>query len=418
MKKQTSLWLAIMLGAALLTGCATVPVFNVSAPPASLEQTVDLSRYQVKAEKPMENHVPIDPQLDYVDTGYLMALMKRESPTSITRVSYSQYPSEWSFVLVDSRPAARYHEGHINGAINIPEGEFEQFIHLLPTEKDKPLIFYCGGLDCPLSAGSAKKAKELGYTKVYVYQEGTPFWKAAGNYLVTTPTHVGSLIMNEHINNVKVKPVVIIDARPYLSYFAAYIPNAVHMDEDIFVEKYLRVMPTDKSTEIITYCGGFFCGKSHNIAALLVNRGYTNVKVLAGGIPAWKEAKLPLFGTDSSGGKFDITDGKVNRKLSPAEFTQRLKSGGKVAVLDIRNDSEVAVGMIKGAIHIPSGQINADPKAIAINLPSDKSTIILIHCASGARAAGVVEKIAGLGYSNTFYLDNRIIIDSNGNFSF
>jgi len=51
-------------------------------------------------------------------------------------------------------------------------------------------------------------------------------------------------------------------------------------------------------------------------------------------------------------------------------------------------------------------------------LPTDKTTTILIHCASGARASGVVDKIADLGYPNTFYLDHAITIDENGNYSF
>lgn len=51
------------------------------------------------------------------------------------------------FVLIDSRPASRYAQAHLPGAISItvkqissPEG-----IVMLPEDKDKLLVFYCGG---------------------------------------------------------------------------------------------------------------------------------------------------------------------------------------------------------------------------------------------------------------------------------
>ncbi len=50
------------------------------------------------------------------------------------------------YVIVDSRPAPRYHEGHIPGSIVIYDADFDKNIDRLPQEKDKFLIFYCGGV--------------------------------------------------------------------------------------------------------------------------------------------------------------------------------------------------------------------------------------------------------------------------------
>lgn len=55
-------------------------------------------------------------------------------------------PEKGNFVLVDSRPGPRYHEGHIPGSILIFDAEFDKHIDKLPKEKDKLLIFYCGGV--------------------------------------------------------------------------------------------------------------------------------------------------------------------------------------------------------------------------------------------------------------------------------
>ncbi|MBV5306841.1 MAG: rhodanese-like domain-containing protein [Desulfobulbaceae bacterium] len=50
-----------------------------------------------------------------------------------------------NFLLVDSRPGARYSESHLPGAISIPVCEMQELLQNLPTDKNKLLIFYCGG---------------------------------------------------------------------------------------------------------------------------------------------------------------------------------------------------------------------------------------------------------------------------------
>lgn len=55
-------------------------------------------------------------------------------------------PEKGGFFLIDSRPAPRYHEGHIPGAISIYDAEFDKHIDKLPKDKDVLLIFYCAGV--------------------------------------------------------------------------------------------------------------------------------------------------------------------------------------------------------------------------------------------------------------------------------
>ncbi len=50
------------------------------------------------------------------------------------------------FVLVDARPAKRFHEGTIPGSINIPVPAMgKKGATMLPKDKDIQLVFYCGG---------------------------------------------------------------------------------------------------------------------------------------------------------------------------------------------------------------------------------------------------------------------------------
>ncbi len=49
------------------------------------------------------------------------------------------------FELIDSRPGQRYSESHVPTAISIPVCSMKELIDLLPNNKNKLLIFYCGG---------------------------------------------------------------------------------------------------------------------------------------------------------------------------------------------------------------------------------------------------------------------------------
>ena len=49
-------------------------------------------------------------------------------------------------VIIDSRPAVRFLEGSIPGAINIYDAEFDKHVDKLPKDKNRLLIFYCAGV--------------------------------------------------------------------------------------------------------------------------------------------------------------------------------------------------------------------------------------------------------------------------------
>ena len=49
-----------------------------------------------------------------------------------------------------------------------------------------------------------------------------------------------------------------------------------------------------RDTAIVVYCSGLACPQSHAAGDKLTTLGYTNVRVFAGGLEAWKEAGLPV----------------------------------------------------------------------------------------------------------------------------
>ena len=73
-------------------------------------------------------------------------------------------------VLIDVRSPQEYNEGHINGAILIPDYEIKKRINNIITNKQQPIILYC-------STGnrSKKVQKELikdGFSQIYNLYNG------------------------------------------------------------------------------------------------------------------------------------------------------------------------------------------------------------------------------------------------------
>ena len=55
-------------------------------------------------------------------------------------------PIVGKYTLVDARPVSKYGEGHIPSSMSIPVAKFKQMgQELLSSDKDRHIIFYCGG---------------------------------------------------------------------------------------------------------------------------------------------------------------------------------------------------------------------------------------------------------------------------------
>jgi rhodanese-related sulfurtransferase len=91
--------------------------------------------------------------------------------TVVGREDLVQMIKAGKVTVVDARSAEAYQEGHIDGALSIAAGA------TLPEDKTTTLVFYCGGLRCPLAEREATKALELGYTNVLVYKGGWSEWE-------------------------------------------------------------------------------------------------------------------------------------------------------------------------------------------------------------------------------------------------
>ena len=84
--------------------------------------------------------------------------------------------------------------------------------------------------------------------------------------------------------------VVLIDVREEEDWREDHAKGAKHLSRGI-VELEIEEQVPDLKTPIICYCGGG--SRSALVAESLQKMGYQNVRSLAGGFRAWKEAGLP-----------------------------------------------------------------------------------------------------------------------------
>ena len=89
------------------------------------------------------------------------------------------------------------------------------------------------------------------------------------------------------------------------------------------------------------------------------------------------------------------------RETDIAGYQKMVAQGGKVLLIDTREESEWAAGHAAGAVHLSKGIIERDIEA---KVP-DKQTPMVLYCGGGFRSALVADNLGKMGYQNAISLD-------------
>lgn len=81
--------------------------------------------------------------------------------------------------------------------------------------------------------------------------------------------------------------------------------------------------------------------------------------------------------------------------ISVEDLKARLDAGERIHLIDVREDEEVAQGIIPGAIHLPLGQV---PQRLE-EIPREDEVIFI--CRSGYRSDQACQYLSSLGYKGT-----------------
>ena len=81
-------------------------------------------------------------------------------------------------LFADARGGNEFNSGHIKGALNLPEGQFDRWIgaFLEKTDPGVTIITYCEGYYCPLAKDLGLKLVMAGFENVYYLPDGWGNW--------------------------------------------------------------------------------------------------------------------------------------------------------------------------------------------------------------------------------------------------
>lgn len=193
----------------------------------------------------------------------------------------------------------------------------------------------------------------------------------------------------------KTGSAVVFDARPFEEFSMSHIPGAMNVAQkpgmplSLYtsdVHEINRLVKEDRSTAMVLYCNGPFCGKSKRLAADLIAAGYTNVRRYQLGMPVWRA----LVG--------------IAQIELPA--AQEVYATDDTAVfVDARPEQRGR--LIRGSVHIPVAEVAAAKDDGRLPM-LDHNTRIIVFGENGAQAREVATSLAKNAFSNVTFFDGTV----------
>src|SRR5712692_4875945 len=177
-------------------------------------------------------------------------------------------------------------------------------------------------------------------------------------------------------------PHALLDLREKAAYERGHIYRATSLPRRLLEFRLLTLVPA-RATPLVV------CDEDGRLAALalptLAEMGYTDVRVLAGGLTAWRAEGRPLVeGINVASkvfGERALHECKTPQ-LAPHELRKRIERGDDLVIVDTRTPEEYARGSLPGAWSVPGGELVL---RIA-ELVARPETTIVVHCGGRTRS--------------------------------
>jgi rhodanese-related sulfurtransferase len=199
-------------------------------------------------------------------------------------------------------------------------------------------------------------------------------------------------------------PNALLDLRERGAFERGHIFRATPLPRRL-LETRLPVLVTAPRTPIV------LCDADGALSALaaptLTQMGYTDIRVLSGGLAGWRGAGRPLVQGLNVPSK--VFGERVLHELKTPEITaeeleQRIAAGLDMVIVDARTPEEYARGCIPGAWSVPGGEL-----VLRIGeLVERPDTPIVVHCGGRTRSYLGAESLRRMG------LPNPIVAVKNG----
>ena len=338
---------------------------------------------------------------------YALALGVKQVSLDEVKTMLEKPPAEGGYLLIDARSENSFSDGHLPGAINIPWQGMKERLGELPKDMNIRLVFYCDGTSCKLSGKAAALAVEKGYKNVAVFNAGVPGWSEGGESLWVSTNYLKMLLNDREV------VALVIDARPQLKYLEGTIPGAINLPFSEW-EKRKGLLPADKETTLVFFCGGLQCDLSFKSAAKARELGYRDVRVYAEGWPEWSEKStraFALFNPKEAGEAAATESAPLTGEIGKAEFEKLLaERPAGFLLVDVRPSADYAKAHIPGAINIPDDEVGQNIDQLK------KSDNVIFYCRKSNRSAGAYQTAEDAGVKGTRYVKCKIDFNADGSY--
>lgn len=99
-----------------------------------------------------------------------------------------------------------------------------------------------------------------------------------------------------------------------------------------------------------------------------------------------------------------LEENRMATEISVEDTNRFINNGENIILLDVREEEEIALGYIPGAIFIPMGKLKEKTETL---IP-EKETPIIIYCAIGVRSLNAVKILKEMGYKTVLSMAKGI----------
>jgi rhodanese-related sulfurtransferase len=330
-------------------------------------------------------------------------------------------------MIFDVRTPEEYGRFCIPGGVNVPGGDLILWAEALKRKPETTVVVNCAGRTRSI-VGTAS-LQRLGLSNVRALRNGTMGWLLAGLELESTPRRITPrrtedsrkqgremalrIAEEERIPWISTRELVnhpprndvgvtyLIDVRSESEYVDGHIPGSLNIpggqavqraDDFVAVKKGRIIFVSDQSARAV-------------MAAYWYRQmGFLDLKVLQGGLEAWRENGGAVESGESPKEPLGFEAAKkFARMLAPDEANSLLQSSS-ASILHVGSSADFAAAHLPGSKWISRG-------CLELKLPSlltDKAQPIMLACSNGQESIFAARTLAEIGYKEIFVLDGGV----------
>jgi len=218
------------------------------------------------------------------------------SPQELTR-RLSQSGGRFIY-LIDVRSEIEFKSGHIGGSVNVPGGQAVQRADDFVAVRNADIVFISN--ESARAVMGAYWYRQMDFPHVAILQGGLRSWAECGYQLargaaadeplgLAAAQHGATFVDSRSFAAEADDSILILDVGTSLEFESAHLPGAKWMSRGWLELELPRQYPDRERAVVVTCADG---RQSIFAARSLFGLDYKNVRVLAGGVRAWREAGM------------------------------------------------------------------------------------------------------------------------------